>query len=144
MKFISKKLLFEEVFVKEYSVQAIARKRNMMMNTLQLNDQEFMNWVRDRLYRVAEQNKIPIKELSMDLVISGFKEWENTFRQGDKDFDQYADEFSQYSQRFIKFAGRVMRENTVNPSPGKMTPSAEAVPPTSPKMVKFQTSDNAQ
>ena len=37
-----------------------------------------------------------------------------------------------------------MRENTVNPSPGKMTPSAEAVPPTSPKMVKFQTSDNAQ
>lgn len=114
------------------------------MNSLQLNDQEFMNWVRDRLYRVAEQNKIPIKELSMDLIISGFKEWENTFRQGDKDFDQYAGEFSQYSQRFIKFAGKVMRDNTVNPSPGKMTPSAEAVPPISPKMVKFQTSDNAQ
>lgn len=141
MKFTStKQKLVEEVFVKDYSVQAIARKRNMMMNSLQLTDTEFMNWVRDRMYRVAEQNGIAIKDLSMDYVSAGFKEWENTFRQGDKDFDQYQQQFVDYSQKFLKFASQIASEAVTNPTPGKMTPSEDKVPPVSPNMMKFQAS----
>jgi hypothetical protein len=143
MKFKSKLPLLEEVFIKPYSIQAIARKRNMMMNTLQLNDQEFMNWVRDRLYRSAEQNKIPIKELKLNYITDGLKEWENTLRQGDKDFDQYSDEFMQYSEKFIKFASKILRDSTIDPNPNKLKPDSEEVPPVSPKMMKFQASDNA-
>jgi hypothetical protein len=142
MKFTFKKSLNEEVVIRPYSVQAIARKRNMMMNSLQLNDQEFMNWVRDRLYRVAEQNSIPIKDLKIDMVSEGFKKWEDTFRQGDKDFDQYRDEFTRYVSKFMGFAARILRSSVDNP--GKLTPDAEEVPPVSPKMMKFQASDNAQ
>jgi hypothetical protein len=142
MKFTFKKLLNEEVVIRPYSVQAIARKRNMMMNSLQLNDQEFMNWVRDRLYRVAEQNAIPIKDLKIDMVAEGFKKWEDTFRQGDKDFDQYRDQFTRYVSKFMGFAARILRSSVDNP--GKLTPDAEEVPPVSPKMMKFQASDNAQ
>jgi len=142
MKFTFKKSLNEEVVIRPYSVQAIARKRNMMMNSLQLNDQEFMNWVRDRLYRVAEQNSIPIKDLKIDMVSEGFKKWEDTFRQGDKDFDQYRDEFTQYVSKFMGFAARILRSSVDNP--GKLTPDAEEVPPVSPKMMKFQASDNVQ
>lgn len=144
MKFTSKKPLVEEVIIRPYSVQAIARKRNMMMNTLELNDAEFMNWVRDRMYRVAEQNKIPIKELSIDLVASGFKEWENTFRQGDKDFDKYAQQFVQYSEKFLKFASQIAHQVMTDPTPGKLTPDEKTVSPVSPKMVKFQASDNVK
>lgn len=139
----SKNYLKEEIFVKPYSVQAIARKRNMLMNSLQLNDQEFMNWVRDRLYRVSEQNKISIKDMKIDLVIGGLREWENVLRQGDKDFDQYSNEFTTYTQKFIKFAGRILQETVVDPNPGKLNPTPEEVPPVSPKMMKFQASDNA-
>jgi hypothetical protein len=142
MKFTFKKSLNEEVVIRPYSVQAIARKRNMMMNSLQLNDQEFMNWVRDRLYRVAEQNSIPIKDLKIDMVSEGFKKWEDTFRQGDKDFDQYRDQFTRYVSKFMGFAARILRSSVDNP--GKLTPDAEEVPPVSPKMMKFQASDNAQ
>jgi hypothetical protein len=132
--------LNEEVVIRPYSVQAIARKRNMMMNTLQLNDEEFLNWVRDRLYRVAEQNRIPVKELKIDIISQGFRAWEDTFRQSDKDFDQYREEFSQYVNRFLGFSSRILRSSIDNP--GKLNPSAEEVPPVSPKMVKFQASDN--
>jgi hypothetical protein len=144
MKFTAKKSLNEEVVIKQYSVQAIARKRNMLMNTLQLNDVEFMNWVRDRMYRVAEQNKLPIKDLSIDLVASGFQEWERTLRQGDKDFDKYSQQFTQYSERFMRFASQITKQAITDPNPGKLTPNQEVVPPTSPKMVKFQASDNVQ
>lgn len=144
MRFTFKKQLNEEVFVKPYSSQAIARKRNMMMNALQLNDQEFMNWVRDRMYRLSQQNGMSVKDLTMDLIANGFKEWENTFRQGDKEFDQYSDEFNNYSQKFMKYAGKMMKDNTLNPSPDKLNPDENAVPPVSPKMIKFQSSDNAQ
>ena len=130
--------LKEEVIIRPYSVQAIARKRNMMMNTLQLDDSQFMNWVRDRMYRVAEQNKLPIKELTMDYVSMGFKEWEKTLRQGDKDFDQYQQQFMDYSQKFLKYASRVATDAISNPKTGKLSPSEDEVPPTSPNMVKFQ------
>jgi len=142
MKFKFKKILNEEVVIRPYSVQAIARKRNMMMNALQLNEQEFTNWVRDRLYRVAEQSGIPIKELKIDLVAEGFRKWEETLRQGDRDFDQYREEFIKYSQKFMAVSAKILRSSIENP--GKLNPSEEEVPPVSPKMVKFQTSDNAQ
>jgi len=141
MKFKYQKLLTEEIVVKPYSVQAIARKRNMLMNSLQLNDQEFTNWVRDRLYRVAEQNQTPIKDLKIDVIAGGFKVWENTLRQSDKDFDQYRDEFNQYVSKFMGVATKILR--TSMDTPGKLTPSAEEVPPVSPKMMKYQASDNA-
>ena len=114
------------------------------MNTLQLNDVEFMNWVRDRMYRVAEQNKLPIKDLSMDLVAAGFQEWETKLRQGDKDFDKYSQQFTQYSERFMRFASQITKQAITDPNPGKLTPDQEVVPPTSPKMVKFQASDNVK
>jgi hypothetical protein len=56
--------LNEMVSVKEYPVQAIGRKRNVFLNALQLDEAEFANWVKDRLYRVAEKNKVPVKTLS--------------------------------------------------------------------------------
>ena len=141
MKFTSK-LLKEEVVIKAYSVQAIARKRNSMMNALELNDTEFLNWVRDRLYRVAEQNKVPVKDLKIDTISDGLAKWENTFRQGDQKFDEYRDQFSEYQKKFLSSATGIMRDNTTNPTPDQLNPSAEQVPPISPKMVKYQASDN--
>lgn len=141
MKFTSK-FLKEEVVIKPYSVQAIARKRNTMMNTLQLNDTEFVNWVRDRLYRVAEQNKIPVKDLKLDLISDGLAKWESTFRQGDQKFDQYRDQFAQYQKKFLEFSTNIMRETTVDPTPDQLNPDENVAPPVSPNMVKFQASDN--
>lgn len=141
MKFTSK-LLKEEVVIRPYSVQAIARKRNSMMNALELNDTEFLNWVRDRLYRVAEQNKVPVKDLKIDTISDGLAKWENTFRQGDQKFDEYRDQFSEYQKKFLSSAAGIMRDNTTNPTPDQLNPSAEQVPPISPNMVKYQASDN--
>jgi hypothetical protein len=39
----------EEAIIKQYSVQAVGRKRNTMMNAMQLNDAEYLNWFQDRL-----------------------------------------------------------------------------------------------
>ena len=83
-----------------------------------------------------------LKDLKIDMVSEGFKKWEDTFRQGDKDFDQYRDEFTRYVSKFMGFAARILRSSVDNP--GKLTPDAEEVPPVSPKMMKFQASDNAQ
>ena len=142
MKFNSVQSLNEAVFVKSYSVQAIARKRNMMMNAIQLNDNEFMNWVRDRMYRLAQQNSLSIKDLKLDYITGGFIEWEKVLRQGDKDFDQYSEQFVTYSQKFIRFASKIIKDNIVNPEPGKLKPSEDEVAPISPKMIKHQISDN--
>lgn len=113
------------------------------MNSLQLNDQEFMNWVRDRLYRVSQQNRISIKDMKIDLIIGGFREWENVLRQGDKDFDQYSEQFTTYTQKFIKFSGKILQNTIIDSTPGKLNPTQEEIPPVSPKMMKFQASDNA-
>ena len=52
--------------------------------------------------------------------------------------------FTYYSQKFMKFSSKILRDNIANPDPDKLKPSEDAVPPVSPKMVKYQASDNVK
>lgn len=127
--------LHEEVILRPYSVQALGRKRNVMLNTMQLNDEEFAGWVQDRLYRVAEQNKIPIGQLPLDYVVTGFQKWEDAFRNGDQAWNEYKEQFSEYSKRFIDTARKMLQDKNQNPG---ASPSEQ---PMSPNMVKYEASD---
>lgn len=127
--------LNEEVILRPYSVQALGRKRNVMLNTMQLNDEEFSGWVQDRLYRVAEQNKIPIGQLPLDYVVSGFQKWEEAFRSGDGAWGEYKEQFTEYSKRFIDTARKMLQAKYENPG------ESAKQQPVSPNMVKYEASD---
>jgi len=124
-------LLNEEVTLRPYSVQALGRKRNVMLKTMELNEPEFASWVQDRLYRVAEQNKIPIDQLPLDYVESGFQKWEDAFRNGDPIWEQYREQFTEYSKRFLDTAR-------------KMIQSKYETNPMAPGMVPYEAADGPQ
>jgi hypothetical protein len=123
-----KNIINEEVILRPYSVQALGRKRNVMLRTMELNDSEFASWVQDRLYRVAEQNKIPIEQLPIDYVVTGFQKWEDALRNGDPIWEQYKQQFSEYSKRFIDTARKMVQAKYQGDS-------------MSPGMVKYEASD---
>jgi hypothetical protein len=127
--------LNEEVVLRPYSVQALGRKRNVMLNTLQLDDNEFAGWVQDRLYRVAEQNKIPIGQLPIDYVVNGFQKWEDAFRNGDPVWESYKTQFTEYSKRFIDTARKMIQDKYERPG---TSPTEQ---PMAPGMVKYEAAD---
>lgn len=129
-----KSKLFEAVSVKEYPVQALGRKRNMFINALQLDEEEFGNWVKDRLYRVAERNKVPVKSLNYKEIVDGMQEWKRTFQRGDPKWDEFSGAFEEYSKKFLNLAERVIKENI------QLGSSADKNTVMSPKMIKYQAS----
>jgi hypothetical protein len=134
----------EEAVIKQYSVQAVGRKRNTMMNAMQLNDAEFMNWVQDRLYRLAFDNEKPVSSFTVKDLMSGLQRWENLFSTQDKEWGTYRDPFMKYKDRFIKAASVIMNtgeaSGSLNDPPSKAAPNNVDGAPSSPTMLKFQAS----
>lgn len=132
----------EAAIIKQYSVQAVGRKRTTMMNAMQLDDAEFLNWVQDRLYRLAHENERPVSEFSVKDLASGLQQWENLFSSQDKEWGKYRDAFMKYKDRFIKAASVILNtaqaSGSLNDSPSKAAPNNTLGSPASPTMVKHQ------
>lgn len=135
----------EEAVIKQYSVQAVGRKRNTMMNAMQLDDAEFLNWVQDRLYRLAHENERPVSEFTVKDLMSGLQRWENLFSSQDKDWGKYRDSFMKYKDRFIKAASVILNTGaaagSLNEPPSKAAPNNAQGAPSSPTMLKHQAAD---
>jgi hypothetical protein len=126
--------LNEMVSVKEYPVQAVGRKRNVFLNALQLDEAEFANWVKDRLYRVAEKNKVPVKTLSYNDIAEGMEKWKETFQKNDPKWDEYSGAFEEYSKKFLNLAEKFIKQNIQTGGTG------DAESTISPKMLKYEAS----
>jgi hypothetical protein len=138
----------EEAVIKQYSVQAVGRKRNTMMNAMQLDDSEFLNWVQDRLYRLAHENERPVSTFTVKDLTSGLQQWENLFSSQDKDWGKYRDAFMKYKDRFIKAATVILNtaeaSGSLNEPPSKAAPNNVEGSPASPTMMGFQSSNSQQ
>ena len=139
--------IYEEAVIKQYSVQAVGRKRNTMMNAMQLDDAEFLNWVQDRLYRLAHENERPVSEFSVKDLMSGLQRWENLFSTQDKEWGKYRDPFMKYKDRFIKAASIILNtgaaSGSLNEPPSKAAPNNIAGSPATPTMMKHQAVDGS-
>lgn len=142
---MSMKPVNEEAVIKDYSVQAVGRKRNTMMNAMQLDDAEFVNWVQDRLYRLAHENERPVSEFTIKDLTSGLQQWEILFSNQDKDWGKYRDAFMKYKDRFIKAATVILNtaeaSGSLNEPPSKAAPNNVQGAPSTPTMLKFQGGD---
>lgn len=108
-KFMNKvSALSEDANVREYSPQALGRKRNMFLNTLALDDKKFQEWVQNRLYRIAYDNKRSISDFTPKDIEIGLNKWEGLLRNGDPGFGKYQSQFSSYKQRFMKAAAAIL------------------------------------
>ena len=126
--------LNEAVSVKEYPVQAVGRKRNVFVNALQLDEAEFANWVKDRLYRVAERNKVPVKSLSYKDIAEGMERWKETFQKNDPKWDEFSAAFEEYSKKFLNLAEKFIKQNI------QIGGSSDTESTMSPKMLKYEAS----
>lgn len=126
--------LFEAVSVKEYPVQALGRKRNVFVNALQLDEEEFINWVKDRLYRVAERNKVPVKSLNYKDIVDGMEQWKEAFQKGDPKWDEFSGAFEEYSKKFLNQAEKFIKQSIQTGGSG------DAESTMSPKMLKYKAS----
>jgi len=126
--------LNEAVTVKEYPVQALGRKRNVFVNALQLNEEEFTNWVKDRLYRVAERNKVPVKSLNYKDIVDGMEQWKESFQRGDPKWDEFSGAFEEYTKKFLNLAEKFIKQNIQTGGTG------DAESTMSPKMLKYKAS----
>lgn len=142
---LNSKSIYEQAVIKQYSVQAVGRKRNTMMNSMQLNDAEFMNWVQDRLYRLAFDNEKPVSSFTVKDLMSGLQRWENLFSTQDKEWGTYRDPFMKYKDRFIKAASIILNtgeaSGSLNNPPSKAPPNNVVGSPGSPEMIRYQGSD---
>lgn len=138
--------IHEEAVIKQYSVQAVGRKRNTMMNAMQLDDAEFLNWVQDRLYRLAHENERPVSEFTIKDLSSGLQQWENLFSSQDKEWGKYRDAFMKYKDRFIKAASVILNtaqaSGSLNEPPSKAPPNNTQGSPATPTMIKHQAADS--
>lgn len=145
---LSMKPVNEEAVIKDYSVQAVGRKRNTMMNAMQLDDAEFVNWVQDRLYRLAHENERPVSEFTVKDLASGLQQWEILFSNQDKDWGKYRDAFMKYKDRFIKAATVILNtaeaSGSLNEPPSKAAPNNVQGAPSTPTMMKFQGANGGQ
>jgi hypothetical protein len=136
----------EEAVIKQYSVQAVGRKRNTMMNAMQLDDAEFLNWVQDRLYRLAHENERAVADFTVRDLASGLQQWENLFSSQDKDWGTYRDAFMKYKDRFIKAASVILNSGqaagSMNEPPSKAAPNNTQGSPATPTMLSHQAADS--
>lgn len=134
----------EEASIKEYPPQAIGRKRNMFLKTLALDDNEFKEWVQNRMYRIAFDNKKSVSDFTPKDIGIGLQKWEGVLRDGDPGFGQYAEQFKKYSQRFLNIASGLLTtdmagQGTKGVDPSDAPPNSPAQAPAgTPSLVKFQ------
>ena len=108
-KFVDKlENLIEDAEVREYSPQALGRKRNMFLNTLALDEKKFQEWVQNRLYRIAYDNKRSISDFTPKDIEIGLNKWEGLLRNGDPGFGKYQSQFTTYKERFLKAAATIL------------------------------------
>lgn len=134
----------EAVSIRPYPSQAIGRKRNMFLKALALDDNKFREWVQNRLYRLAYDNKRSITDFTPKDIASGLQKWEGLLRNSDPGFGKYDQQFKAYTDRFLKTATALLG----NPASGQGTKGTEpseapsltpAGEPVSPTMINYQT-----
>lgn len=135
--------LSEDAQVRSYSPQALGRKRNMFLNTLALDEKEFREWVQNRLYRIAYDNKRSISDFNPKDIEIGLTKWEGILRNGDPGFGKYQSQFSAYKQRFLKVASAILTSAASGKGSKGVTPSAApslspSGEPVTPGTIKFQ------
>jgi len=132
------KSIQEAANVKPYPAQALGRKRNMFLKALALDDDKFMEWVQNRLYRLAYDNNRSMTDFTPKDIALGFQKWEGILRNGDPGFGQYDNQFKAFTDRFLKAATSILTNATAgqgtegtkpNEAPS-MTPAGEPVSPT--------------
>jgi len=143
------KKISEAVSIRPYPAQAIGRKRNMFLKALALDDNKFREWVQNRLYRLAYDNKRSITDFTPKDIASGLQKWEGLLRNSDAGFGKYDQQFKAYTDRFLKTATALLGNpaagqgsKNVEPSEApSLTPAGE---PVSPTMINYQTGGSAQ
>ena len=133
--------LNEEANIRSYSPQAIGRKRNTFLHTLALDNDAFVAWVRDRLYRIAYDNQNSISDYTPKDIEMGLSRWEDALRQGDNQFGKYTEQFREYTKRFLEAAKILLAqgEASLGVKPSKAPSPTIEGSPTSPKLLKYKT-----
>lgn len=94
----------EAANVKSYPSQALGRKRNMFLKALALDEDKFREWVQNRLYRIAYDNKRSITDFTPRDISMGLQKWEGILRNSDPGFGKYDEQFKAYTDRFLSVA----------------------------------------
>jgi hypothetical protein len=138
------KKISEAVSIRPYPSQAIGRKRNMFLKALALDDNKFREWVQNRLYRLAYDNKRSITDFTPRDIASGLQKWEGLLRNSDPGFGKYDQQFKAYTDRFLKTATALIGnpaagQGTRNVEPSEAPSLTPAGEPVSPTMINYQT-----
>lgn len=134
-------ILKEEANIRSYSPQALGRKRNTFLHTLALDNDSFVAWVRDRLYRIAYDNQNSVSDYTPKDIEMGLSRWEDALRQGDNQFGKYTEQFREYTKRFIEAAKILLSqgEGSLGVKPSKAPAPTIEGSPASPKLLKYKT-----
>lgn len=149
-KFMNKlSSLSEDAEVRDYSPQALGRKRNMFLNTLALDDTKFLEWVQNRLYRIAYDNKRSMSDFTPKDIEIGLNKWEALLRNGDPGFGKYQSQFASYKQRFMKAAATILANapsgrGSMGVEPHEAPPLTPQGPAMTPSVLKHQANNQPQ
>lgn len=137
------KTLKEDAQVKSYPPQALGRKRNMFLDTLTLDDTKFTEWVHNRLYRIAFDNKRSVSDFTPKDIEIGLGKWEEALRNGDPGFGKYQSQFSAYKERFIKASTSILTNSpsgkgTTGVAPHEAPALSPSETPVTPTALKLQ------
>ena len=135
-----KKVLKEEAQIRAYSPQALGRKRNMFLHATALDGDAFAAFVRDRLYRIAYDNKRSVADFTPRDIEMGLNRWEESLRQGDKQFGKYLDQFRLYAHRFMAVAKSLIQqgEPSLGDKPSQAGPPSVEGAPATPKLLRYK------
>jgi hypothetical protein len=133
----------EEVSIRPYPTQALGRKRNMFLKAMALDEDKFREWVQNRLYRLAYDNKRSISDFTPRDITMGLQKWEGTLRNSDPGFGKYQEQFKAYTDRFIKTATALLGNEMSGQGSKGVEPSeapsiSAANEPVSPTMMNIQ------
>ena len=134
------KVLQEEAQIRAYSPQALGRKRNMFLHATALDGDSFAAFVRDRLYRIAYDNKRSVADFTPRDIEMGLNRWEEALRQGDKQFGKYLDQFRLYSHRFMDVAKALVQQGdpSLGDKPSEAGPPTLKGAPSTPKLLRYK------
>jgi hypothetical protein len=133
----------EAANIRSYPSQALGRKRNMFLKAMALDDNKFREWVQNRLYRLAYDNKRSITDFTPRDIAMGLQKWEGILRNSDPGFGKYDTQFKQYTDRFLKVATSLIgsdysAQGTKGVEPHEAPSLSPATEPVSPTMINYQ------
>lgn len=139
----------EAANIRSYPTQALGRKRNMFLKAMALDDNKFREWVQNRLYRLAYDNKRSITDFTPRDIAMGLQKWEGLLRNSDPGFGKYDTQFKQYTDRFLKVATALIGnttsgQGTKGVEPHEAPSLSPASEPVSPTMMNYQVSSPKQ